>query len=145
MTYSYCIKSHPFVDENLHTLISNPNTIGYDAKIGEQLNINEFFEVLDVDNNLVGYIWFVFYSDDFEIEINIGKSPVAHRFQGFAKQVLTDLDKFKIELPTEWFNEHSKWLSIVKDKNPHKVKLESLLISNGFEKDGEDGFLKEIK
>lgn len=142
-SYSYQKKSTPLVDENLKFLLNNPQTFAGQVEVGEQLCFEYFFEVIDSNGNLLGFIWFNFYSDENMIEISLGKSPQAKQFQGFAENIFSDLDKIKTELPQEWLND-SKWLGVVKKLNPKKEKLEKLLTSNNFQKDEEDGFIKAI-
>ena len=91
-SYIYCKKPNPVVDHNLYELISNPTTFGYNTPVGGQLAVTNFFEVLNADEDVIGFLWFVFYSDENMIEINLAKSPHIAKFQGFSLNMLSDLD-----------------------------------------------------
>lgn len=62
-SYIYRKKSDPVVDHNLYELISNPTTFGYNTPVGGQLAVIISFEVLNADEDVIGFLWFVFYSD----------------------------------------------------------------------------------
>ncbi|MDM1021875.1 hypothetical protein QSV37_16475 [Acinetobacter sp. VNK23] len=142
MLYTYHKYPNPLVDENIQLLLNNPETFAAQVKVGEKLELEYFFEVKDPNGNLLGFIWFQFYSDENMVEISLGKSPNAEKFTGFAETVLSDLDKIKPELPQEWLKADSHWLGVVKKLNPKKEKLELLLVSNNFKSDGEGGFIR---
>ena len=76
------------------------------------------------------------------IEINLEKSPHTAKFQGFSSNVLSDLDRIQSELPQEWINAQTQWLSIVKPANKNYEKITSFLMKHGFQDDGEGGFVK---
>lgn len=141
-SYIYCKKPNPVVDHNLYELISNSTTFGYNTPVGGQLAVTNFFEVLNVDNEVIGFLWFVFYSDENMIEINLAKSLHAAKFQGFSSNVLSDLDRLKSELPQEWITPQTQWLGIVKPANKNYQKITFFLMEHGFQNDGEGGFVK---
>ena len=141
-SYIYRKKPDPVVDHNLHELISNPTTFGYNTPVGGQLAVTNFFEVLNADEDIIGFLWFVFYSDENMIEINLGKSLHTDKFQGFSSNVLLDLDRIKSELSQDGINAQTQWLGIVKPANKNYEKITSFLTQHGFQNDGEGGFVK---
>ena len=141
-SYIYRKKPNPVVDHNLYELISNPTTFGYNTPVGGQLAVTNFFEVLNADEDIIGFLWFDFYSDENMIEINLAKSLHAAKFQGFSSNVLSDLDRLKSELPQEWITPQTQWLGIVKPANKNYQKITFFLMEHGFQNDGEDGFVK---
>lgn len=141
-SYIYCKKPNPVIDHNLYELISNSTTFGYNTPVGGQLAVTNFFEVLNVDNEVIGFLWFVFYSDENMIEINLAKSLHAAKFQGFSSNVLSDLDRLKSELPQEWITPQTQWLGIVKPANKNYQKITFFLMEHRFQNDGEGGFVK---
>lgn len=143
MSYNYCKKPNPLIDQNLQTLLNDFKSFGGNLKIGENLLYEYFFEVYDLSQNLIGFIWFEFRANENIVEINLGKSPSAIQSQNFLKTILFDLDKIKNYLPKEWLNK-SKWLFAIKSINPNKTKMENLLISNGFQFDENDDLLKQV-
>ncbi len=106
--------------------------------IGGQLVVTNFFEVLNADEDIVGFLWFVFYSNENMLEINLVKSLYADKFQ------LSDLDRLKSKLPQEWINPQTQWLGIVKPANKNYQKITSFLIQHSFQNDGEGGFVKSF-
>lgn len=123
-------------------MISNPTTFGYNMPIGGQLAVTNFFEVLNADEDIIGFLWFVFYSNENMLEINLVKSLYADKFQGFSSNVLSDLDRLKSELPQAWINPQTQWLGIVKPANKNDQKITSCLMQHGFQNDSEGGFVK---
>lgn len=144
MIYTYHKRSQPIIDNNLKILLKNPRTFGGGhLNIGDELDYEYFFEVKDLNTNLLGFLWFEFNSQNNTIEFNLGKSPSADKFMGFTQSILNDLDDIKNYLPREWFN-NSSWLVGIKCINPNRENLEKLLISNGFEENDNQDFLKPI-
>lgn len=142
MIYTYHKRPQPIIDNNLKILLKNPRTFGGGyLNIGDELDYEYFFEVKDLNTNLLGFLWFEFNSKNNTIEFNLGKSPSANKFMGFTQSILNDLDDIKNYLPREWFN-NSSWLVGIKSINPKREHLEKLLISNGFEENDNQDFLK---
>ena len=71
-SYIYRKKPNPVVDHNLYELISNPTTFGYNTPVGGQLAVTNFFEVLNADEDIIGFLWFDFYS----VEKRKGELPL---------------------------------------------------------------------
>ena len=87
-------------------------------------------------------MWFVFYSSENMIEINLAKSPYIAKFQGFSLNMLSDLDRIQSELLQEWINPQTQWLGTVKLENKNYQKITSVLIQHGFQNDDEGGLVK---
>lgn len=104
--------------------------------------VTDFFEVLNAEEYLIGFLWFIFYSDENIIEINLGKSHHTAKFQGFSSNVLSDLDRIHSELPYQWINPQTQWLGTVKPANKNYEKITSVLMQHGFQNDGEGSFVK---
>ena len=144
MIYTYHKRPKPLIDENIKILLQNPRTFaGGHLNIGDELDYEYFFEVKDLNSNLLGFLWFEFNSENNTVEFNLGKSPSANKFRGFTQSILNDMDHIKNYLPKKWFN-NSMWLVGIKSINPKREQLEELLISNGFEENDNRDFLKPI-
>ncbi|MFK4049899.1 hypothetical protein [Acinetobacter venetianus] len=144
MIYTYHKRPKPLIDENIKILLQNPRTFaGGHLNTGDELDYEYFFEVKDINSNLLGFLWFEFNSENNTVEFNLGKSPSANKFSGFTESILNDLDDIKNYLPKEWFN-NSMWLVGIKSINPKKERLEDVLISNGFEENNNQDYLKLI-
>lgn len=144
MIYTYHKRPKPVINQNIKILLQNPKTFGGGhLNVGDELDYEYFFEVKDLNSNLLGFLWFEFNSQNNTIEFNLGKSPSANKFRGFTQSILNDLDDIKNYLPREWFN-NSSWLVGIKCINPNRENLEQLLISNGFEENDNQDFLKPI-
>lgn len=144
MIYTYHKRPKPLIDENIKILLQNPRTFaGGHLNIGDELDYEYFFEVKDLNSNLLGFLWFEFNSENNTVEFNLGKSPSANKFSGFTESILNDLDDIKNYLPKEWFD-NSMWLVGIKSVNPKREQLEKVLISNGFEENDNQDFLKPI-
>ncbi|MCO8087627.1 hypothetical protein [Acinetobacter indicus] len=144
MIYTYHKRPKPVINQNIKILLQNPKTFGGGhLNVGDELDYEYFFEVKDLNSNLLGFLWFEFNSQNNTIEFNLGKSPSANKFRGFTQSILNDLDDIKNYLPREWFN-NSSWLVGIKCINPNRENLEQLLISNGFEENVNQDFLKPI-
>lgn len=144
MIYAYHKRPKPLIDKNIKILLQNPRTFaGGHLNIGNELDYEYFFEVKDLNSNLLGFLWFEFNSQNNTVEFNLGKSPSANKFSRFTESILNDLDDIKNYLPKEWFN-NSMWLVGIKSVNPKREQLEKVLISNGFEENDNQDFLKPI-
>lgn len=55
-SYIYWKKPNPVVDHNLYELISNPISFGYNTPVGSQLAVTHFFEVLNADDEVIGFL-----------------------------------------------------------------------------------------
>ena len=144
MIYTYHKRPKPVIDQNIKILLQNPKTFGGGhLNVGDELDYEYFFEVKDLNSNLLGFLWFEFNSQNNTIEFNLGKSPSANKFRGFTQSILNDMDHIKNYLPKKWFN-NSSWLVGIKCINPNRENLEQLLISNGFEENVNQDFLKPI-
>ena len=142
MIYNYYRRPNPLIDENIKTLLQNSRTFaGGHLNIGDDLDYEYFFEVKDVSDNLLGFLWFEFNKENNTVEFNLGKSPSTKNFSGFTESVLNDLNDIKTYLPEEWFN-NSMWLVGIKSINPKKEHIEQVLISNGFEENNNQDFFK---
>ncbi len=131
MIYAYHKRPKPLIDKNIKILLQNPRTFaGGHLNIGNELDYEYFFEVKDLNSNLLGFLWFEFNSQNNTVEFNLGKSPSANKFSRFTESILNDLDDIKNYLPKEWFN-NSMWLVGIKSVNPKREQLEKVLISNG--------------
>ena len=85
--------------------VQNPKTFGGGhLNVGAELGYEYFFEVKDLNSNLLGFLWFEFNSQNNTIEFNLGKSPSANKFRGFTQSILNDMDHIKNYLPKKWFN-----------------------------------------
>jgi hypothetical protein len=144
MIYTYHKRPKPIIDRNIKILLQSPQTFGGGhLNIGDVLDYEYFFEVKDLNSNLLGFLWFEFDYQNNTIEFNLGKSPSADKFRGFTESILNDLDDIKNYLPKEWFN-NSMWLVGIKSINPKREKLEELLILKNFEINDNQDFLKPI-
>ena len=110
MIYTYHKRPKPVIDQNIKILLQNPKTFGGGhLNVGAELGYEYFFEVKDLNSNLLGFLWFEFNSQNNTIEFNLGKSQSANKFRGFTQSILNDMDHIKNYLPKKWFN-NSMWL-----------------------------------
>jgi len=144
MIYTYHKSPYPLIDENIKNLLDDPRTFaGSHLNIGDNLHYEYFFEVKSLNDDLLGFLWFEFNSENNTVEFNLGKSPSANKFSRFTESILDDLGDLKAYLPKEWFN-NSMWLVGIKQINPKKERLEEILISNGFKENENQDFLKPV-
>ena len=61
MIYTYHKRPKPVIDQNIKILLQNPKTFGGGhLNVGAELGYEYFFEVKDLNSNLLGFLWFEF-------------------------------------------------------------------------------------
>ena len=143
--YTYQKNSNPSISSDFAILLNDPNLFDGTVEEGQQLANESFFDVLDTNKNVVGYVWFEHYSEDREIEVSFTKLENVSA-NGFTNHILSNLTNLQEMLPNTWFDKKSKWLLIVKPSNPNKNLLTYVFKKNNFNStEKEDNvFLKPV-
>jgi len=144
--YNYRYSPNPIVDVGLLGLLnteSSYNLVG--IKEGEKLENNNFFYI-EIEDEVIGCIWFDHNPVENEIEISFGKLSKNDINKGMLSNILDDLNLLLTKLPTEWTDQSlkPKWLITIQHNNIYSEHISLMMKKYSFILDLGGGYLKSI-